>query len=80
MPFLSDTAYIFSNWKICQAAPISLALPRPSRSRTPEAETFELEGRAIPVVIRQALLKNKRAKGRDQDIADVKALERTGGP
>ena len=39
-------------------------------------ESFELEGRAIPVIGRAALLKNKRAAGREQDLADVKALER----
>ncbi len=37
---------------------------------------FELEGRKIPVIGRPALLKNKRATGREQDLADVKALER----
>jgi hypothetical protein len=41
-----------------------------------DGETFEIEGRAIPIIGRDALLKNKRATGRDQDIADVKALER----
>jgi hypothetical protein len=40
-----------------------------------DGETFEIEGRAIPVIGRHALLKNKRATGREQDIADVKALE-----
>lgn len=38
--------------------------------------TFELDGRAIPVICRDALLKNKRAAGRPQDLADVEALER----
>ena len=38
--------------------------------------SFELEGRRIPVIGRSALLKNKRAAGREQDLADVKALER----
>jgi hypothetical protein len=41
-----------------------------------DGETFEIEGRAIPVIGRNALLKNKRATGREQDIADVAALER----
>lgn len=41
-----------------------------------ENAKFELDGRAIPVIGRAALLKNKRAAGRDQDLADVKALER----
>jgi len=43
-----------------------------------EGETFEIEGRAIPVIGRDALLKNKRAAGLEQDIADVKALEGVG--
>ena len=37
---------------------------------------FELDGRKIPVIGRPALLKNKKAAGREQDLADVKALER----
>lgn len=37
---------------------------------------FEIEGRRIPVIGRDALLANKRAAGRAQDLADVKALER----
>jgi len=41
-----------------------------------DGETFEIDGRSIPVIGRQALLKNKRATGRDQDLADVKALDR----
>lgn len=39
-----------------------------------DGETFEIEGRAIPVIGRAALIKNKRAAGREQDVADVKAL------
>jgi len=39
------------------------------------AVAFEILGRAIPVIGLAALLKNKRAAGRDQDLADVKALE-----
>lgn len=39
-------------------------------------ESFQLDGRAIPVIGLEALLKNKLAAGRDQDRADVKALER----
>jgi hypothetical protein len=39
-------------------------------------DTFDLEGRAIPVIGRAALLKNKRAVARVQDLADVQALER----
>ncbi|HEX7603105.1 MAG TPA: hypothetical protein VF316_15920, partial [Polyangiaceae bacterium] len=41
-----------------------------------EAKTFEIEGRAIPVIGLDALLRNKRAAGRLQDLADVEALER----
>lgn len=37
---------------------------------------FELEGRHVPVIGLDALLANKRAAGREQDLADVKALER----
>ncbi len=36
---------------------------------------FELEGRRVPVIGRQALLRNKRATGREQDLADLEALE-----
>jgi predicted nucleotidyltransferase len=39
-----------------------------------DGETFSLEGCEIPVIGRSALIKNKRAAGRPQDIADVKAL------
>lgn len=39
-----------------------------------EGAGFTLEGRTIPVIGRAALLKNKRASGRAQDIADVEAL------
>jgi hypothetical protein len=37
-------------------------------------ESFELDGCQIPVIGRDALIKNKRAAGRPQDVADVKAL------
>lgn len=37
---------------------------------------FDLEGRRIPVIGLDALLRNKRAAGRAQDLADVEALER----
>jgi hypothetical protein len=37
---------------------------------------FEVEGRTIPVIGREALLKNKLASGREQDLADVAALNR----
>ncbi len=40
-----------------------------------ERTAFELEGRAIPVIGREALIKNKLASGREQDRADVAALE-----
>lgn len=39
-------------------------------------ETFELEGRTIRVIGLTALLLNKRAAGREQDLADVATLER----
>ncbi|HMM79848.1 MAG TPA: nucleotidyltransferase [Pyrinomonadaceae bacterium] len=39
-----------------------------------EAETFEIEGRSIRVIGLEALLTNKRAAGRKQDLADVAAL------
>jgi hypothetical protein len=41
-----------------------------------DEQTFELEGRRIPIIGIAALLKNKRAAGRAQDIADAEALER----
>ena len=41
-----------------------------------DAPTLELDGRPIPVIGIAALLKNKRASGRAQDLADVEALER----
>ncbi len=40
-----------------------------------DGESFDLDGCAIPVIGRAALIKNKRASGRPQDIADVKALD-----
>ena len=39
-----------------------------------DGETFDLDGHEIPVIGRSALIKNKRAAGRPQDIADVAAL------
>ena len=39
------------------------------------SSSSEVDGRAIPVIGRAALIKNKRAVGREQGIADVKALE-----
>lgn len=38
-------------------------------------DAFEIEGRKIPVIGREALLRNKRAAGRPQDLADLHALE-----
>lgn len=46
---------------------------------TAEAERFELEGRTILVIGLRALLRNKRAAGREQDIADVVALTKKTG-
>jgi hypothetical protein len=44
-------------------------------------DSFELEGRRVPVIGLDALLKNKRAVAREQDIAAIVALEaiRRGG-
>jgi len=39
-------------------------------------DTFEVEGRPIPIIGLDALIANKRAAGREQDLADVKALTR----
>jgi hypothetical protein len=39
-----------------------------------EKASFALDGRTIPVIGKAALLKNKRASGRAQDLADVEAL------
>ena len=39
-----------------------------------EGACLALDGRAIPVIGRAALLKNKRAAGRPQDVADVEAI------
>jgi hypothetical protein len=39
-----------------------------------EGSAFALEGRRIPVIGRDALIKNKRAAGRAQDVADIEAL------
>jgi hypothetical protein len=38
-------------------------------------ESFTVEGRHIPIIGRAALLKNKRAAGRPQDLADIAALD-----
>jgi len=39
-------------------------------------DTFDLEGRQIPIIGLAALVANKRAAGREQDLADIKALTR----
>ena len=39
------------------------------------AETFDLDGRAIPVIGLVDLLRAKRAAGRPQDLLDIDALE-----
>jgi hypothetical protein len=41
-----------------------------------QAGSFDLDGRSIRVIGLDALLKNKAASGREQDIADIKALKR----
>lgn len=41
-----------------------------------EGASFPLDGRTIPVIGRDALVKNKRAAGRAQDIADLEAIAR----
>lgn len=41
-----------------------------------DGESFELEGRRIPVIGIDALLRNKAAAGRDQDLADIANLKR----
>jgi hypothetical protein len=45
-----------------------------------DGTSMEVDGRTIPVIGRAALLKNKRASGRDQDLADLKILEHIAGP
>jgi hypothetical protein len=47
---------------------------------TQSGDGFDLEGRHIPVIGLDALLRNKRATGRAQDQADVHALEAAAGP
>jgi hypothetical protein len=41
-------------------------------------DAFDLDGRRIAVIGREPLIKNKRAVGRPQDVADVAALTRRG--
>ena len=38
-------------------------------------DAFEIDGRRIPVIGLEALIRNKRAAGREQDLADVAALQ-----
>ena len=45
-----------------------------------ERACFTLDGQSIPVIGRAALLKNKRAAARAQDIADVEAIDPTTKP
>ena len=42
----------------------------------PRRETLDLGGHAVAVIGRDDLLRNKRAAGRPQDLADVDVLER----
>lgn len=42
----------------------------------PMHEVLNVEGRSIPVLGREALVRNKLASGRTQDLADVEALQR----
>ena len=44
-----------------------------------KGDGFELSGRRIPVMGLEALIKNKRAVGRLQDLADVAALSQVRG-
>jgi predicted nucleotidyltransferase len=46
---------------------------------TAEAATIDVDGRAVRVIGLSALLKNKRAAGRPQDLADVAELEKLSG-
>lgn len=43
-----------------------------------EGLSFELDGRRIPIIGKRALITNKTAAGRPQDLADVAALARLG--
>ena len=45
-----------------------------------ERLVVEIEGLAITVLGRSALIQNKRAVGRPKDLVDVAALEEAGGP
>lgn len=43
-----------------------------------DGASLEIDGRRIPIIGRAALIANKRAAGRPQDLADVAALEAVG--
>lgn len=45
-----------------------------------ESHILEIEGREIRVIGIKALLANKRASAREQDMADISALERNNDP
>lgn len=45
----------------------------------PRRETREVDGVRVPVIGREDLLRNKRAAGRAQDLADVESLEGRAG-
>lgn len=51
------------------------ALLAHDREHARHGERSELDSCAIPVIGRGAFIKNKRAAGRAQEIADVKALD-----
>src|SRR5690606_8602597 len=40
------------------------------------SRAFELEGRQVPYIGREALLRNKKSAGRHKDLADVEELDR----
>lgn len=45
-------------------------------SASKETGTFHVDGRAIPVIGLDALIRNKKASGRPQDVADISVFER----
>lgn len=47
-----------------------------SEEAVAENARFSVEGREVRIIGRAALLRNKRAMGRAQDLADVEALKR----
>lgn len=44
-----------------------------------DGDTLNIDGRSIPVIGRDALIRAKRAAGRPQDLADITELERLRG-